>query len=158
MTISMKNEALVDTFLGRRKQVVAVVDPYSTGCLVAQEIAKRGYLLICVYSEGLTDVMKGHVVGAAREVSLEDALSFSLVFFSMLVLILFYFLFFLAPSSQSVSGNSSILPQSIKMLECRFKTSRRKSNKRAARMNWSVYCLVETVVWISPMHSARPWD
>ena len=62
MTISMKNEALVDTFLGRRKQVVAVVDPYSTGCLVAQEIAKRGYLLICVYSEALTDVMKGHVV------------------------------------------------------------------------------------------------
>ena len=67
MTISMKNEALVDTFLGRRKQVVAVVDPYSTGCLVAQEIAKRGYLLICVYSEALTDVMKGHVVSITNE-------------------------------------------------------------------------------------------
>ena len=62
MTISMRNESLVDTFLGRRKQVVAIVDPYSTGCLVAQEIAKRGYLLVCVYSNLLTDVMKGHVV------------------------------------------------------------------------------------------------
>lgn len=61
MTISARNNALV----GGRKQVVAVVDPYSTGCLVAQEIANRGYLLICVYSYGLTDIMKGHVVSQA---------------------------------------------------------------------------------------------
>ena len=52
--------------LGGRKQVVAVVDPYSTGCLVAQEIADRGYFLICVYSFGLTDIMKGHVVSRSN--------------------------------------------------------------------------------------------
>ena len=61
MTISSKNSGLVDTFLGRRKEVVVLVDPYSTGCLVGQEIAKRGYLLICLWTDEFADVMKAHV-------------------------------------------------------------------------------------------------
>lgn len=60
MTNSSSNDELVETYLGRRKQVVVLVDPYSTGCLVGQEISKRGYLLIRVWSAGISEIMKLH--------------------------------------------------------------------------------------------------
>jgi biotin carboxylase len=43
------------------KKVVVLVDPYSTGCVVAQEMAKRGYLLIALWTKGFAEEMKGHV-------------------------------------------------------------------------------------------------
>ena len=96
MTITQKNESVVNTFLGRRKQVVAIVDPYSTGCLVAQEIAKRGYLLICVYSAGLTDIMKGHVVRPLpfcrkKEIHEQACIRFYIQQPSLLTIVFFFF-------------------------------------------------------------------
>lgn len=47
-------------FLGQKK-IAVVIDPYSTGCCVAQEIQKRGYLLIAVWTIGFAEEMKSHV-------------------------------------------------------------------------------------------------
>lgn len=43
------------------KKVVVFVDPYSTGCVVAQEMAKRGYLLIALWTKGFAEEMKSHI-------------------------------------------------------------------------------------------------
>lgn len=43
------------------KKAVVIVDPYSTACIVAQEIAKRGYLVIALWTKGFNDEMKTHV-------------------------------------------------------------------------------------------------
>eukprot|EP00934_Nitzschia_sp_Nitz4_P008718 Nitzschia sp. Nitz4//scaffold4_size323378//113963//117664//NITZ4_000649-RA/size323378-snap-gene-0.451-mRNA-1//-1//CDS//3329553366//8708//frame0 len=48
------------TFLSSR-QIAVLVDPYSTGCLVGQEMAKRGYLLIACWTIGFAEEMKTHV-------------------------------------------------------------------------------------------------
>ena len=42
-------------------EVVVVVDPYSTGCLVAREIKKRGCLLIALWTKGFAEEMKAHI-------------------------------------------------------------------------------------------------
>lgn len=47
-------------YLGAKK-VAVVVDPYSTGCVVAQEVQKRGYFLIAVWTIGFAEAMKTHV-------------------------------------------------------------------------------------------------
>jgi biotin carboxylase len=47
-------------YLGKKK-IAVVITPYSTGCMVAQEIQKRGYLLIAVWTVGFAEVMKTHV-------------------------------------------------------------------------------------------------
>ena len=44
-----------------QQQVAVVIDPYSTGCCVAQEIQKRGYLLVAVWTIGFSEEMKTHV-------------------------------------------------------------------------------------------------
>jgi len=44
-----------------QQQIALVVDPYSTGCCVAQEIQKRGYLLVAVWTTGFSEEMKTHV-------------------------------------------------------------------------------------------------
>jgi hypothetical protein len=44
-----------------KKKVVVFVDPYSTGCIVAQEMARRGYLLVALWTKGFSDEMKTHV-------------------------------------------------------------------------------------------------
>jgi biotin carboxylase len=41
--------------------LVVIVDPYSTGCLIAQEISKRGYLIAALWSDGFAEAMKTHV-------------------------------------------------------------------------------------------------
>jgi hypothetical protein len=43
------------------KQVVVVVDPYSTGCLVAKEINLRGYPIVALWTKGFSEAMKTHV-------------------------------------------------------------------------------------------------
>lgn len=45
--------------------VAVIVDPYSTGCLVAKEIAKRGCVLIALWTRGFSDDMKTHVPQSA---------------------------------------------------------------------------------------------
>lgn len=45
----------------RDRQIVVLVDPYSTGCLVAQELQKRGYLIVAMWTIGFAEAMKSHV-------------------------------------------------------------------------------------------------
>ena len=40
---------------------IVVCTPYSTGCCVALEAQRRGYKLICLWSDGFSDAMKKHV-------------------------------------------------------------------------------------------------
>ena len=42
-------------------QVVVVVDPYSTGCLVAKEINLRGHPIVALWTKGFSEAMKTHV-------------------------------------------------------------------------------------------------
>ncbi len=42
-------------------QVVVVVDPYSTGCLIAKEINLRGYPIVALWTKGFSEAMKTHV-------------------------------------------------------------------------------------------------
>ena len=49
------------TTIDASKEAVVIVDPYSTGCLVAEEIFKRGYQIIAMWTKGFSDVMKTHV-------------------------------------------------------------------------------------------------
>lgn len=41
--------------------VVLIVDPYSTGCLIAKEISMRGYQIAAVWTAGFSSEMKTHV-------------------------------------------------------------------------------------------------
>lgn len=50
-------------YLGQKK-IAVVVDPYSTGCLVAQAIQQRGHLIIALWTTGFSEVMKTHVPDA----------------------------------------------------------------------------------------------
>jgi len=45
----------------RDRQIVVLVDPYSTGCVVAQELQKRGYLIVAMWTIGFAEAMKSHV-------------------------------------------------------------------------------------------------
>ena len=54
---------LESPYIGQQ-QIALVVDPYSTGCLVAQEIQKRGYLLVAIWTIGFSAEMKTHVPAA----------------------------------------------------------------------------------------------
>lgn len=49
------------TFVDPSTQVVVIVDPYSTGCLIAQEVQKRGYRVLALWTIGFSPVMKTHV-------------------------------------------------------------------------------------------------
>lgn len=41
--------------------VVIIVDPYSTGCLIGKEMAMRGYSLLALWTKGFSPEMKTHV-------------------------------------------------------------------------------------------------
>ena len=47
--------------------LVLLVDPYSTGCMIAQEIAKRGHPLLAVWTKGFAPAMKTHVPVSCRD-------------------------------------------------------------------------------------------
>mmetsp|Transcript_32066 Transcript_32066/g.65415 ORF Transcript_32066/g.65415 Transcript_32066/m.65415 type:complete len:694 (+) Transcript_32066:419-2500(+) len=49
------------TTVDASKEVVVVVDPYSTGCLVVQEIQSRGYKVIALWTKGFSEEMKTHI-------------------------------------------------------------------------------------------------
>jgi hypothetical protein len=48
-------------YLGQKRKCVVLVDPYSTGCIVAQEMSKRGCLIIALWTKGFSEEMKTHV-------------------------------------------------------------------------------------------------
>ena len=48
-------------YLAQKRNIAVFVDPYSTGCIVAQEMQKRGYLIIALWTIGFAENMKSHV-------------------------------------------------------------------------------------------------
>ena len=55
------SETIPESSYLAKKKAVVLVDPYSTGCIIGQEMAKRGYLLIALWTKGFSDEMKTHV-------------------------------------------------------------------------------------------------
>lgn len=49
------------TTIDASKEIIVVVDPYSTGCLVAEEMLKRGYKIMALWTAGFSEIMKTHV-------------------------------------------------------------------------------------------------
>lgn len=49
------------TTVDASKEAVVMVNPYSTGCCIAQEIQKRGYRVISLWTRGSSDEMKKHI-------------------------------------------------------------------------------------------------
>jgi hypothetical protein len=45
----------------RELPIVVMVDPYSTACVVAQELQKRGYLIVALWTIGFAEEMKTHI-------------------------------------------------------------------------------------------------
>ena len=61
----MKRFTTVDS----SKEVVVIVDPYSTGCVIVQEIQSRGYKVIALWTRGFSDEMKTHVPVSCGDMS-----------------------------------------------------------------------------------------
>jgi biotin carboxylase len=49
------------TTVDASNECVVLIDPYSTGCVIAEEIQKRGYTIMAVWTKGFTPIMKTHV-------------------------------------------------------------------------------------------------
>eukprot|EP00577_Skeletonema_sp_RCC1716_P023900 CAMPEP_0113434856 /NCGR_PEP_ID=MMETSP0013_2-20120614/35902_1 /TAXON_ID=2843 ORGANISM="Skeletonema costatum, Strain 1716" /NCGR_SAMPLE_ID=MMETSP0013_2 /ASSEMBLY_ACC=CAM_ASM_000158 /LENGTH=95 /DNA_ID=CAMNT_0000325065 /DNA_START=132 /DNA_END=415 /DNA_ORIENTATION=+ /assembly_acc=CAM_ASM_000158 len=58
--------------LNPSQQLILIVDPYSTGCMVAQEITKRGYQIMAIWTKGFSDEMKTHVPVSCRDLTYVD--------------------------------------------------------------------------------------
>ena len=52
---------------GHGDKVIVMVDPYSTGCVVAQEALKRGYKLVVVWTKGVGE-NKTHIPTSCSDV------------------------------------------------------------------------------------------
>lgn len=61
MSHQQRIESVPESEYVKSKKAVVFVDPYSTGCVVAQEMARRGYLLIALWTTGFSEEMKTHV-------------------------------------------------------------------------------------------------
>ena len=51
------------------RSLILLVDPYSTGCLVAMEIAKRGHPIMAIWTKGFNPEMKTHVPPPAKDLT-----------------------------------------------------------------------------------------
>eukprot|EP00571_Detonula_confervacea_P012019 CAMPEP_0172305252 /NCGR_PEP_ID=MMETSP1058-20130122/6570_1 /TAXON_ID=83371 /ORGANISM="Detonula confervacea, Strain CCMP 353" /LENGTH=965 /DNA_ID=CAMNT_0013016783 /DNA_START=201 /DNA_END=3098 /DNA_ORIENTATION=+ len=51
------------------QSLILVVDPYSTGCMVAQEISKRGYPIMAIWTKGFAPEMKSHIPVSCRDLT-----------------------------------------------------------------------------------------
>ena len=64
------------------QQLILIIDPYSTGCMVAQEITKRGYPIMAIWTKGFSAEMKTHVPLSCRDLTyveeLDDELHWTL--------------------------------------------------------------------------------
>lgn len=49
------------TTVDSSKEVVVVVDPFSTGTVVADEVVRRGFSVICLWSKGIVPQLKAHL-------------------------------------------------------------------------------------------------
>lgn len=49
------------TTVDASKEAAILVDPYSTGCCIAEEIQKRGYSVIALWTKGFSPEMKTHI-------------------------------------------------------------------------------------------------
>jgi len=49
------------TTVDASKEAVVLIDPYSTGCCIAEEIMKRGYTIFALWTKGFSAEMKTHV-------------------------------------------------------------------------------------------------
>jgi biotin carboxylase len=49
------------TTVDSSKEVVVIVDPFSTGTVIADEVVKRGFSVICLWSKAVTPQLKTHV-------------------------------------------------------------------------------------------------
>ena len=49
------------TTVDASREVVVIIDPYSTGCCIAEEVLKRGYKVIALWTKGFSEDMKTHV-------------------------------------------------------------------------------------------------
>lgn len=49
------------TTVDASRELVVLVDPYSTGCCIAEEIIKRGYKVMALWTTGFSEDMKQHV-------------------------------------------------------------------------------------------------
>ena len=49
------------TTVDASKEIVVMVDPYSTGCCIVDEILKRGYHVLCLWTKGFSEEMKKHI-------------------------------------------------------------------------------------------------
>ena len=56
------------TTVDASKEVVVLVDPYSTGCCIAEEILKRGYRVMALWTKGFSAEMKTHVPLSVGEI------------------------------------------------------------------------------------------
>jgi len=65
VTDDNEDDEASDAYSVAAEQVVILVDPYSTGCLVGKEIYKRGYALIALWTTGFSEDMKTHVPKSA---------------------------------------------------------------------------------------------
>lgn len=51
------------------QSLMLIVDPYSTGCMVAQEISKRGYPIMAIWTKGFAAEMKTHIPITCRDLT-----------------------------------------------------------------------------------------
>jgi Phosphoribosylglycinamide synthetase, ATP-grasp (A) domain len=56
------------TTIDASKELVVIVDPYSTGCCIAEEILKRGYQVMALWTNGFSEEMKSHVPLSVGEI------------------------------------------------------------------------------------------
>lgn len=57
------------TTVDASKELVVLVDPYSTGCCIAEEIMKRGYRIMALWTKGFSPEMKTHVPLSVGEIT-----------------------------------------------------------------------------------------
>lgn len=60
-TLDVHNGNAPSPYLSQPRKLAVFVDPYSTGCIVAQEMQKRGCLVIALWTIGFAEAMKSHV-------------------------------------------------------------------------------------------------
>lgn len=49
------------TTVDASQEAVLVIDPYSTGCLIAEEVQRRGYSVLALWTKGFSPAMKTHI-------------------------------------------------------------------------------------------------
>ena len=59
-----EGETRRESYFVHAHQIVILVDPYSTGCVLAKEMMKRNYSIMALWTNGFSEEMKTHVPGS----------------------------------------------------------------------------------------------